>query len=194
MPKRTARPSTPGLQPGQFALRVPLPGAVLLPDLIIKRIAEKALRDVVSPMVVRYAHTSKTPVTPVQGGCLLSVGRRADSSFSLTCGVVKVARTSRPLPFEMRSSNTMCRRGLFLSTNRSMQTGGNPTRRLLQARRRHVALHAPAPTRPAVPVPVPCRSSPRPCSSRRAQRRAPRAHSHQGVYRLSSSGRSIINR
>lgn len=42
-----ARPATPGLERGQFAVRVPLPGVVLLPQLIVSRIADKVLADVV---------------------------------------------------------------------------------------------------------------------------------------------------
>lgn len=45
--RAAARPRTPGLQPGQFAVRVPLPAAVNVPDLIFKRIAANALADVV---------------------------------------------------------------------------------------------------------------------------------------------------
>jgi hypothetical protein len=45
--RAAARPRTPGLQPGQFAVRVPLPAAVNVPDLIFKRIAANALSDVV---------------------------------------------------------------------------------------------------------------------------------------------------
>ncbi len=45
--RAAARPRTPGLLPGQFAVRVPLPAAVNVPDLIFERIAANALSDVV---------------------------------------------------------------------------------------------------------------------------------------------------
>ena len=47
MGDKSARPSTPGLQSAQFAVRVPLPG-VQLPELIVTRIADKALADIVN--------------------------------------------------------------------------------------------------------------------------------------------------
>jgi hypothetical protein len=116
-----ARRSTPGLRPGQFAVRVPVPGIVCLPDLIIKRVAGRAL----SNMVHRFFF-SQLPscLSQLQGGCVLHA-RRAEASFVLKCGIPKVSLAC----LNVFSPSSPTRRfGLSLATERSSLTYRSPRR------------------------------------------------------------------